>query len=479
MTDNLKQKTISALLWSFVDRFGQQVLYLLSGMVLARIILPEEYGKIAVLTIFIAIANILSDGGMAGALFKKRTPTKQDYDTVFFFNIIIACILYLVVFLAAPWIAQFFKEPDLASLLRVLQLSSIVTAFGFIQQTQLSKAINMKALSKVNIAALFLASAVAIVMALYGFKAWALVAQTLGMAVFRTIILWLFGKWRPTWVFNFSSLKEFWGFSAKMMMVSLLNSVSNNIYSLFIKKNYSFTLAGFYAQAYKYQDIPSLLISGTFHTVTLPVLASVNHDKERMERIFRKNIKSMAFVIFPVMFLLSIVAKPLIVLLLSDVWLPSAPMFQVLCVAGAFLSFTVIACDVFIATGRSDWYLTYEIIRKLMLFGGIFCCYSYGIMALCYLWLAYSVLSLLLSLVFTGKMITYGLRKFITDSGVYLLLALLLSGAVYLWCFAIDNMYVLGMVQVGSFALAYLAVCKWLHVDEIKELMLLVKNNDD
>lgn len=477
MSKTLKEKTIAALVWSFVDRFGQQTLYILSGFILARIISPTEYGKITILTFFIYFSNILSDGGLSGALLKKKNPSEADYSTVFFFNILISLFFYAIVFFGAPLVANFYEDPELTPLLRVLQLASIAGALGFVQQTLLSKNINLKSLAKANITALLLASTIAVILALNGYKAWALVAQTLGIASFRTIVFWLFGRWRPVWIFRLSSLKEFFGFSLKMVGVSLLNSISNNVYALLIGKFYSKSQVGYYGQAYKYQDIPSGLISGTFHGVTLPVLASVNHDRERMERIFRKNIRSMAFLVFPAMFLLAIIAKPVIVLLLSDIWLPSVPIFQVLCIASAFMSFTVVACDLFIATSRSGWYLTYEIIRKSFLFTGIFFCYSYGIMALCYLWLAYSLVSVVVISFFMKKMISYGLRKFIADTGSYLATTLLLSIAVFFVGYLFDNMYVTMVSQTSVFAAIYLLVCKWMNVDIFEELTTVIEKN--
>ena len=246
MEENLKRKTTKALVWSTADKLGQQLFYLVAGIILARQLSPEDYGKVGVLTIFIALSGILIDSGFSSALIRKKEATQADYSTVFYVNVAISCVLYGLLYAAAPYIAVFFKVPDLIYICRILFLVIPLNALSLIQQTLLLKHFKLSVSARVNLWSLGIASVVAIAMAYGGMGVWSLVAQTLGLSFFRAVFFWVFNDWRPRWIFRMASLREFFGYSSNLVVSGIINNVFNKIYPIIIGKFYGMTQTGYY-----------------------------------------------------------------------------------------------------------------------------------------------------------------------------------------------------------------------------------------
>ena len=422
---DLKQRTEKALIWSFVDKFGQQIIYFVSGIILANLLMPGDYGKIGVLTIFIVLSNILIDSGFSSALIRKKGATDSDYSTIFYFNLIISLFFYLILYFSATFISSYFEIPDLVNISRVLFLSIIFNSLGLIQQTRMFKEIRFTEYARINIAALTISSAFAIWLAANGGGVWALVVQTLGLSVLKTILLWFYGRWYPKLIFSISSIKEFLGYSANLLGTGVLNAVFNNIYPLIIAKSFSTSTVGFYTQAQKLQDIPSALIANIFRSVAFPVLSSINDDKPRLLRVFGKYIRTTAFFIFPIMMLLIVVAHPLIISLITDKWIHSVPMLQVLSLAGMFSPFIILYYDLFNTEGRSDINFKLEIAKKIFLIIAITIALSFGnsIMSLICVWVAYTLLSLIVTAVVSSRVAGYKVISFVRDITPYFLVA--------------------------------------------------------
>lgn len=435
MKEDLKGKTTKALVWSSADKVGQQVFYLVAGIILARQLSPTDYGKVGVLTIFIALSGILIDSGFSSALIRKKEATQADYSTVFYLNIAISCLLYVLLYAAAPLIAAFFNVPDLTLICRVLFLVIPMNALSLIQQTLLFKHFKLSVSARVNLWALGLASVAAVVMAYCGMGVWSLVTQTLGLAVLRALFFWTFNDWRPQWIFRMASLREFFGYSSNLVVSGIINNVFNKIYPIIIGKFYGMTQTGYYTQADKYQDIASALIGNIFRSVAFPVFSTVQDDLQRLKRICRKNVRAIAFFIFPIMLLMVVVSYPLILLVLKAQWLPSVPYFRLLCLSGICSPFIILFYDLFNSLGYSRLNLQLEIGKKAYLFIGIALFYSTGIMYLIGWWVSYSVLSLVASIFFARRFIGYGYGEYLKDILPYLLLALAaaaISAIVYL-----------------------------------------------
>ncbi len=473
--ENLKDRTVKALGWSFVDKFGQQFIYLATGIVLARILSQADYGLVGMLAIFIALSNVLLDSGFGGALIKKQDATQADFNAVFYFNVFVSVVLYLVLFFSAPLIAEFFGEPQLVVLSRVLFLTILFNAFNFIQTIQLTKHLHFNRLAKINFAALFLSSAVAMILAICGMGVWALVSQTLLLALFKSLLLWMFNRWRPSWGFSMQPLREAFAFSSHMLASGLINVIFNNIYSVIIGKVYNKVELGYYQQANKYQDIPVSLISNTFRTVALPVFSNVNSDNERLGRVLQKTNKSIAFVLFPVLLGLFVIAEPLLVGMIGEKWLPSVSIFRILLLSGLFSVFAQVFNELLVAKGKSRTYLRVEIAKKSFLVLAILCTFQWGVHALAWGWVAYSFFAMLLSGYYACRIISYRFRAFFISISPYLMLALGMALVAGVFYFAEMNMYLRMAIQIPCAALFYGGGCLFFRLEMSNEVTQLVQ----
>ena len=430
---------------------GQQLFYLVAGIILARQLSPEDYGKVGVLTIFIALSGILIDSGFSSALIRKKEATQADYSTVFYVNVAISCVLYGLLYAAAPYIAVFFKVPDLIYICRILFLVIPLNALSLIQQTLLLKHFKLSVSARVNLWSLGIASVVAIAMAYGGMGVWSLVAQTLGLSFFRAVFFWVFNDWRPRWIFRMASLREFFGYSSNLVVSGIINNVFNKIYPIIIGKFYGMTQTGYYTQADKYQDIASSLISNIFRSVAFPVFSKVQDDLQRLKRICRKNVRAIAFFIFPIMLLMVVVSYPLISIMLKEQWVPSVPYFRLLCFSGI--------CSPFI-----------------ILFAGIALFYSSGILWLIGWWISYSVLSLAASIFFARRFLGYGFGEYVKDIFPYFILALasaILSCGVYL--LLPSDLWRLCLVPV-VYVVLYLGGAYMLKLEMLQEMLSMLKS---
>lgn len=476
MSDNLKSKTEKALIWSFFDKFGQQILYFVSGVILANILMPSDYGKIGLLALFTALSNILIDSGFGSALIRKRGATETDYATVFYFNIVLSVFFYAILFFCAPLIASFFGIPQLTEISRVLFLAIIFQAFGLIQQTRMFKEIKFTYLARINIISLGVSSAIAIWIAVEGAGVWALVVQAVGMAIIKSLLLWYYGKWKPSASFRLSSLREFAGYSSNLLGTGILNTVFNNIYPMIIGKSFSANAVGFYTQAYKFQDIPSALIGNIFRSVAFPVLSSINNDHDRLLRVFGKYIRTTAFFIFPIMGAMIVIAEPLILSLITEKWRESIPILRVLSIAGSFSPFIILYYDLFNTVGRSDINFKMEIGKKIFLIAGI----SYiiymgtGIMPLIWLWVAYTLLSLCATCIISAVKTGYRIGDFLKDISPYLLLTVV-SMAISVSCFLfVEGCWAQLFSAAAVFGTVYLGIAWLLRMEILLECRSLL-----
>ena len=366
MDSGLKQKTVSGMIWSFVQRFGVMIISFCSNLVLARLLTPDDYGLIGMLMIFILIANTFVDGGFGSALIQKKDPTEEDYSTIFYWNLFLSVVLYILLFLCAPYIARFYKLPLLSSVLRVQGGVLILNSLSIIQQNRLRKQLHFKQLSLVGIFSAFLSLVITIYLAYLGWGVWALVAQQLLMSFFNAILYWIVGKWSPKLVFSTKSFKELFGFGGFILLSNLINTLCNNIQGLLIGKFFSPHTMGLYSQARKLEEVASTSLSSVVDQVSYPVLAEVQNDRMQMIKVIKKLITSIAFFSFPAMLLLVVIAEPVIILLYSNKWVECTPYFQVLCVAGLAISLQNINYYAVAAIGKSKALFNWTLIKRAL-----------------------------------------------------------------------------------------------------------------
>ena len=366
MAESLKHKTVKGVGWSFVDNIANSGITFLVGLVLARILTPAEYGVMAMVTIFIAISNSIVDSGFSNALIRKMKIERVDYNTVFYFNLVVSLFLYLVLFLCAPAISTFFKEPILVDVMRVIGWILVINALAIIPRTILVRNVDFKTQTKVSLISSILSGAIGIGMALTGFGVWSLVGQQLSRQLLNTMFLWFFCRWRPVWEFSVQSFKELFGFGSKLMLSGLLNTIYNDIYSLVIGRCYSAADLGQYTRASQFNTIFSSNLTTVVQRVSYPVLSSIQNEEDRLREAYRRVIKVTMLVAFACMLGLAAVAKPLLVLLIGEKWLPAVYFLQIICFSGMLYPLHAINLNILQVKGRSDLFLKLEIIKKII-----------------------------------------------------------------------------------------------------------------
>ena len=366
MQQGLKQKAVKGVVWTALQRYSTMFIQFISGIILARLLTPYDYGCIGMLMIFMLLAESFIDGGFGSALIQKKNPTQTDYSTIFFWNMGLSVVLYAVLFLSAPAIARFYGIAELSDVLRVQGAVLFIYAFNIVQRNQLQKKMNFKVLSIVTIATSLIALTVTIIMAYYGFGVWALVAQNMLTAAIPALIFWFYVKWRPQWVFSWQSFRELFGFGFYMFLTNLLNQFGQQIQGLLIGRFYNASTMGYYSKANSTERLASTSISKVMSQVTYPLYAEKQDDKAALGDIIKKITMTVSYVTFPLLMILLLCAKPLFILLYSDRWAASVPYFQVLCVAGLAYSLQSINYQSVAAIGKSKTMFIWTFIKRAM-----------------------------------------------------------------------------------------------------------------
>lgn len=412
---DLKSQTIKGVFWSFLEKFGSQLILLISQIVLARLLEPKDFGLIGMLAIFIAISQAFIDSGFDNALIQKKDVNQTDYSTVFYFNITIGFVLYLILYLAAPFIADFFHQPLLVNLTRVVCIILAVNSFGLIHFVKFKIEMNFKAIAQVVVMANLLSAFVGIIMALLNFGVWALAGQIIGIYFFRTILFWMKSSWRPSFVFSIQSFKQLFNFGSKLLLSGLISQTFENIYLLVIGRMFSVAALGFYSQAKKLQQVPVTTLAQMVGNVTFPAFSKIQDENEKLKQGFRKLIKLLVFINFPLMLGLAVIAKPLLVLILGEKWLPSVPYFQLLCISGMIYTLHASNLNILKVKGRSDLFLYLEIVKKAIVVLAIIIGLNWGIIGLIVGQICTSFISFFINAFFTGKLISYTIPNQIKD----------------------------------------------------------------
>lgn len=362
--DDLKQKAASGMLWTAIQKYSTMAISFVSGIILARLLLPEEYGAVGMLVIFMSLAEVFIDAGFGSALIQKKKPTQTDYSTVFYFNIGMAFVLYAVLFFCAPLIADFYRMPILCKVLRVQGLILFIYAFNIIQRNQIRKNLKFKKLSKITITTSIVSLIVTVLMAYLGFGVWALVAQNFIGALVPCIFFWVTMNWRPTWEYSWASFKELFGFGFYMFLTHLFTTFSQRITGLLVGRWYNASTMGYYSKASSLNKHATLSISGVMIQTTYPLYASVQDDKVRLANMVKHITSTLAYITVPMLALLILIAKPLIVLLYSDRWLVSVPFFQILCIGGMAGCLQAVNQQTIAAIGKSRVFFVWTVVKN-------------------------------------------------------------------------------------------------------------------
>ncbi len=429
---SLKAKAVTGLMWSFIENFSKLGLTFIIGIILARLLMPREFGLIGMITIFIALSQSLVDSGFTQALIRKQDCSQSDYSTVFYFNLLVGILLYAVLYFSAGAISRFFEEPQLHLLVQVIGLGIIVNALSIVQRARLIKNINFKLQARITIIASICSGTISIIMAYSGYGVWSLVVLSLTGIFFTTLLLWLWNNWKPSLVFSRSSFKEMFSFGYKLMISGLIDTVYRNIYLFIIGKYFSATDLGYYTRADQFKNLPSQNISEVIQRVSYPVLSKIQDDIPRLKVAYQKVLRSTMLLTFVLMILMIATAKPLILTLIGEKWLPSVVYLQLLSVVGIFYPLQAINLNMLKVYGRSDLFLRLEIIKKILAIPVILIGIYLGIKMMIVGMIVLSVVSYFLNSYYSGRNIGYSSLQQLKDIFPSFLLAVFIGGIAFL-----------------------------------------------
>lgn len=475
MTESLKKKTVSGVFWSSVERFSVQGIQFVIMIVMARILLPADYGLIGMLAIFIAISQTVIDSGFSSALIRKINRTEEDYSTVFYFNIVVGIFLYAVLFVAAPWIARFYETPELTALTRVVALNLFLNSLAVVQRAILTIRIDFKTQAKASFSAALLSGGVGIALAYMGWGVWALAVQTVLNGAVNTGLLWVLSRWKPLRVFSWQSFRELFSFGSKLLLSGLLDTAYRNIYTIVIGKKFSSTDLGYFTRADQFAQFPSSNLTGILQRVTFPVLSEIQEDKERLAAAYRKFLRLSAYVIFPLMTGLAAVAVPFIRCLLTEKWDFTAVLLQILCLSFMWYPIHAINLNLLQVEGRSDLFLRLEVYKKVLGVVVLVVTIPMGLVAMCWGGLVSSLLALGINTYYTGRLIHVGLWKQLQDLLPSLFYSFSMAAVVFVVIGRVGHPWMkLGMgIAVG--VVYYMLVSYLTDSRDFRELLLLVK----
>ncbi|CDD89894.1 polysaccharide biosynthesis protein [Tannerella sp. CAG:51] len=475
MTESLKKKTVKGVAWSTLERFSVAGVNFIFGLILARLLMPTDYGAIAMLSIFMAIAQTFIDSGFSNALIRKPDRTETDNATAFYFNIGVGLAAYFSLYLAAPYIAQFYKTSILIPLTRIMGLNLLLNSLCVVQQALLTARIDFKTQAKISLSAAIISGLVGIAFAYAGYGVWALAIQSVLASVIRTILLWILAKWRPKAKFSKQSFRNLFGYGSKLLASGLLDTIYNNLYTIVIGKRFSVATLGVYSRADQWANFLSVNITGILQRVTFPVLSTIQNEDERLCIDYRKFLRISGFVIFPLMMGLAAVADPLTRFILTDKWADSIPLLRILCFALMLYPIHAINLNLLQVKGRSDLFLRLEIYKKILGVATLCVTIPMGITAMCVGRVFTSWVALAMNTHYTGKLIHLGFFQQLKDYIPTLLNSFFMGAIVYGMTLIVSGsgLQLLAGVIIG--ASYYILSNYLLKTMEWKELILIIK----
>lgn len=473
MSENLKKDTTKGVFWSLIERFGTQGVQFLVMLVMARLLSPNDYGVVGLLVVFVSIAQAFVDGGFSQALIRKKDRTEIDNSTVFYFNIVVSVVIYLIFYLFAPYVSVFYNLPTLTPFMRVICLSIIINAFGVVQRALFNANIDFKAQAKASLIAIVISGAIGISLALRGFGPWALVWQQLSNLIVNTLFLWIYSEWRPLLAYSWKSFNELFSFGSKLLATSLLNAIYNNIQTIVIGKLYSAKSLGLYSRAAHFADLPSQQFTSVFMRVTFPVLCKVQDDMERLTSVYRRMLRVSAYIVFPLLIGMAAVAHPMIEVFIGKQWIECAYMLQIICFAEMWYPIHAINLDILQVSGRSDLFLKIEIYKKIVSLSLLALSAPFGIIAMCYGNLLSSLICLYINTYYSSKILGISLLSQLKDLFPTISLAIVMFAIVQIIIFFISNVFAQLIVGIIVGVVVYVSLSYILRFQEFNELVSL------
>ena len=472
--ESLKNKTVKGIAWSGTDNVIQFSITFLISIILARLLSPNDYGLIGIVNIFISVCTVVINGGFSTALLRKKKINNDDYNTAFVVNLTLSLILYVLVFLLAPFVATFFERNELLQLTRVTALSMIIGAVSVVHQTQLTKRIDFKSQAKVTAVSGLTSGVIGVVMALCNYGVWSLVAQMLSMQLLRTLLLWLVNKWTPSFSFSQRSFLELFGFGWKIMLSGVLDRLWIQLYQVVVGKFYSPDTLGQYTRAKQFSLLISENLTNVIQRVTFPVLSDIQDERERLIDVYRRMIKITMFVTFVSMIFLAAVAEPLIFCLIGEKWMEAAGYLPLICITGMLYPLHAINLNMLQIQGRSDLFLGLEIVKKIIGIFPLVIGATIGIYPMLYVSVLINILCYFINSYFPGKILGYTSVCQLKDVSTSFFVALIAIAPVYFFKYVNISYWLVLPAQLFIGICLFLLICSKLKLYEYIELKSLL-----
>lgn len=472
---NLKQKAQKGVIWSAIERFSTQGIQFLFSIILARLLSPDDYGIIAMPLIFLAVAQVFIDSGFANALIRKPDLNEKDLSTALIFNVGVGILCYIVLFIASPYIADFYKTPILSDILKVTSLSVLFTPLCTVQQAILTKSLNFKLQARVSVISAIVGGTIGVYMAYNGYGVWSLaVSQTL-TALMRVLLLWTWTKWYPNCGWSRCSFSYLWNYGSKLLFAGLIDTVYQNVYPLIIGKFYSAASLGYYTRAQQFAHLPTVNVYGIIRRVTFPVLSEIQNDRDRLAKVFLRILRISVFIMFPLMCFLAGSAKPIIIILLSEKWVDAIIFLQLLSFAMMWRPIDSLNLNLLTITARTDLFLRLEIIKKVWGIIILFATIHWGVMAICIGYVFYSLSEIVIDSYYSGKTYSLGLFRQLRNIVPIMVMSAFILLTNLAVCYFVSNNYISLSVNIFITISIVLVFSKVMKRDELNELFAMIK----
>jgi O-antigen/teichoic acid export membrane protein len=432
-------KSLSATIWTLVDVFFNKAIYFIATLILARLLGPKDFGTISMIMIFFAIGTTLIDSGLSISIIRSNSISQKEYSTIFYLNLGLSFLAYLIVFLSAPFISVFYNQEILIQLIRIYCLGFIITSLRMVHQSRLIKEMDFKKISLLNIPGNIIGLCVGVFMAINNYGVWSIVGLFLSTQITATITYWIFYNWRPSIVFSIDCMKTHWKFGYKLMISAQINTIFENIYNILIGKFYSIQTLGYYERAYTLNNYPISILSLIISKVSLPLFSQIADDKEKLGEVYKKIVLMAFYITAPIMLGALALAKPLFEVVLGQHWLPAVPLFQILCLSYILYPIHSLNINILTAFGKSGLFLKLEIYKKIVLVILVIIGVNFGIYGLVWSSVISSVVSLFINTYYTGHLISYNTKNQLKDLLPKLIMAIIMASIAFLISYKLND----------------------------------------
>ena len=475
MSQHTKSNILSSLFWKLMERGGTQGIQFIVQIILARLLAPEEFGTIAIVMVFINLAQVFVQSGFNTSLVQKKDADEEDFSSVFYMSLGIAGLLYIFMYISAPYIASFYRDPILTPVLRVLSITLFAGAFNSIQNAFVSRNLLFKKLFKSSLGAMLISGTLGIIAAYKGLGIWALVIQQLVNQVAITIIMWFTVKWRPTLIISFSKVRKLFSFGWKLLASALLDTGYQELRTLIIGRLYTPSILGYYNRGQLFPKVLVSNIDGSIQSVMLPTLSAYQDDKKRMKEMMRRAIVSSSFLIFPMMVGMAVVAEPLVKIVLTDKWLPAVPFLQIFCISYALMPIHTSNLQAINAMGRSDIFLRLEVIKKVIGLTILLISLPFGVYVIALSSILTGIIGTFINAYPNKELLNYSYKEQWLDIMPSLLISLIMGGIVYLFNFLSFPVWQVLILQTVSGGIIYILLAKIFKIESFTYLVETMK----